>query len=261
VPSGPPAGARADAWRARVFNLSRAGVGLVLERQFDPGDVLAIDLPVRPPDGSKTVLARVAHATPGPGGTWLVGGAFLRQLDSAVLQVWIAGPTAAGGTSGAVWVRLAPDQSALCKVHGDGSVELWRARVVDVSPGGLGLLAPRAVREGTSLAVELPASGSRPARQLLARVAHLAEQADGTWLLGCEVPEGPDGEGQGGLPSYGGPAAANPLAGASPLVAETDPELAGLCAAWPALPRPVKAAIRALVAATPDTPDGGVDAR
>ncbi len=90
-------------------------------------------------------------------------------------------------------------------------------------------------------------------------MAHLAEQADGTWLLGCELAERPDGEEA--LPACAGQAAANPPAGAAPPVPETDPELARLCAAWPALPGPIKAAIRALVAATPGTPDGGVDAR
>src|SRR5262245_61932127 len=80
------AGTRADAWRARVFNISTAGVGLVLDGRCEPGTVLAIDLSGAAADGPKTLLARVIHATPGPGGTWLVGGSFLRRLDGEALQ-------------------------------------------------------------------------------------------------------------------------------------------------------------------------------
>src|SRR2546423_15005774 len=69
------AGTRADAWRARVFNISTAGVGLALDGRCEPRTVLAIDLPRAAPGGPRTALARVIHAPPGPRGEWLGGGA------------------------------------------------------------------------------------------------------------------------------------------------------------------------------------------
>src|SRR5690348_5736017 len=63
------AAARADAWRARVFNISTAGVGLVLGCRVEPGTLLALDLPNPAAGCSRTLMARIIHTTPGPGGT------------------------------------------------------------------------------------------------------------------------------------------------------------------------------------------------
>jgi hypothetical protein len=161
----PAAAPRAGAWRARLFNVSAAGVGLVLARPFEAGTVLAIDLPGASA-GPRTSLARVIHATPGPAGEWLVGGVFLRQLDADTLRAGRTGPVRPGETGSGVWVRVAADMPT-----------------ADVA-----------------VAAE-PAGAVRP---------HAPQPAP-----------------------------------------EPDPDLARLCSAWPALPGPTKAAILALVAATP----------
>jgi PilZ domain len=242
------AGARADAWRGRVFNISTAGVGLVLDRRCEPGAVLAIDLPGAASGHPRTLLARVIHATPGPGGTWLVGGSFLRRLDAEALQAWGAGRTPPAGDDRGVWVRFPPEVSVLCQAHGDGAAEPWRARVLDRSPGGLGLLAPRPVREGAHLAVEFSAEGGQPPQRLLVRVAHLEEQTDGAWLLGCRFAGGPGEESQGALPPARPPAPSHPTDVPKPAPAH-DPDLTRLCSAWPGLPGPIQVAILALAAA------------
>jgi hypothetical protein len=59
-------------WQGLVKDVSRSGLGLLLDRRFEVGTVLTIDLPLDP-HCSYMVLARVAHATAQPEGDWLVG--------------------------------------------------------------------------------------------------------------------------------------------------------------------------------------------
>jgi hypothetical protein len=49
------------------------------------------------------------------------------------------------------------------------------------------LLAKRPCPEGSSLSVDLPASGDQPATSILVRVVSAAEELDGRWSLGCAV--------------------------------------------------------------------------
>ncbi len=60
---------------AKIKNVSLEGVGLLLSRRVEPGELLAVTL-ANPSKGfAKTVLVRVAHAQVQPGGC-LVGGNF-----------------------------------------------------------------------------------------------------------------------------------------------------------------------------------------
>jgi hypothetical protein len=66
-----------------------------------------------------------------------------------------------------------------------GGAICWGGTIHDVSTGGLGLTLCYPFRPGTHLAIDLQTAHGQ-ARTLLARVAHVRDQADGTWLLGCE---------------------------------------------------------------------------
>src|SRR3954454_20417561 len=68
-PDGPRLG-------ARVRDVSRGGIHLVLDRPFEPGELLSVELPAaegRPPS---TVLACVVRAAEAEGGAWSVGCTF-----------------------------------------------------------------------------------------------------------------------------------------------------------------------------------------
>jgi hypothetical protein len=62
----------------------------------------------------------------------------------------------------------------------------WKARVPDISAGGVGLLVKRPIPPGTDLLVELVSTwpDSRP-RPLTARAVHATRQSNGDWLIGC----------------------------------------------------------------------------
>ena len=60
---------------ARVRDVSLEGLGLVLIRKIEIGSLLAVSLANPANNFVKTVVVKVAHVTPVPGG-YLVGGAF-----------------------------------------------------------------------------------------------------------------------------------------------------------------------------------------
>src|SRR5262249_10804157 len=57
--------------QGRLRNVSKTGIGLVVDRCWTPGTVLMLQLPAA--EDLRLVRARVVHATPQPGGCFLVG--------------------------------------------------------------------------------------------------------------------------------------------------------------------------------------------
>jgi hypothetical protein len=79
-----PVAAREDhdvKWPAVVRDVSTRGVGLVLGRRFERGTALAIEIPKIGAYPGDTLLAKVIHATPLGGGTWLLGCRFVSDLS------------------------------------------------------------------------------------------------------------------------------------------------------------------------------------
>jgi len=72
--------------RAWVLNLSRAGVGLHMARNLEPGTLLVIQLKGNGGGKSYELAAQVAHATPQLDNEWLIGCAFLRPLSEQDLD-------------------------------------------------------------------------------------------------------------------------------------------------------------------------------
>jgi hypothetical protein len=60
----------------------------------------------------------------------------------------------------------------------------WGAMIRDISAGGIGLTLCYPFKPGTYLAIDVQ-SPEAPG-PLLGRVVHVADQADGTWFIGCE---------------------------------------------------------------------------
>jgi PilZ domain len=69
----------ADFGPAKIRNLSMEGIGLLVSRRIEPGTLLAVTLSNPARAFAKTVLVRVVHTTPQPGGC-LVGGTFSTPL-------------------------------------------------------------------------------------------------------------------------------------------------------------------------------------
>ena len=69
-----------DFGAVRIKNVSTEGIGLIVSQQMERGLLLAVSLANRSKSFAKTMLVRVMHCTPQPGGTYLVGGTFETPL-------------------------------------------------------------------------------------------------------------------------------------------------------------------------------------
>jgi hypothetical protein len=73
----------------RVKNISTDGIGLISSQALEAGLLLAVNLVNPTKDFSKTILVRVVHSTPQPGGTYLIGGIFNTALTYEELCVLV----------------------------------------------------------------------------------------------------------------------------------------------------------------------------
>lgn len=118
---------------ARVRNISRSGINLIVPRGFEPGGMLSIDLP--DPDGksSYTVLACVVHASALPDGQWSVGCTFSQELTDAELRAFGGQrqkPDAPDDQR--TWVRFACRVRARCQVVKATPEPAWPVEVLDI---------------------------------------------------------------------------------------------------------------------------------
>lgn len=81
-----------NTWDARVIDISRTGVGLLLGRRFEPGTLLTFRLEGRTEGQSYNAIARVVHATRQVEGGWLLGCVLLDPLDESQLRAFRAAP-------------------------------------------------------------------------------------------------------------------------------------------------------------------------
>jgi hypothetical protein len=72
-----------------------------------------------------------------------------------------------------------------CHPLGGERSDFWRAKVKDISAGGMGLFLRRRFEPRTVLVIGLENPELGFARTLLCRVVHATPQPNGTWYLGC----------------------------------------------------------------------------
>jgi len=82
----PLGGARGLQWPGEVRNLSAGGIALRLERRFEPGTVLAMDVQGRDESILRTLFARVMHVMLQNDDSWLLGCAFTNPLSEEDLK-------------------------------------------------------------------------------------------------------------------------------------------------------------------------------
>jgi hypothetical protein len=73
-------------WSGTIADASIGGVGLILERRFEKGTGLAIELPGHDKNDSDVVLAKVMHVSRRSDNTWMMGCQFLSELSEDELQ-------------------------------------------------------------------------------------------------------------------------------------------------------------------------------
>lgn len=73
-------------WVARIQDICREGVWLLLMRRFETGTLLRLEVPGKSAEKPLLVQARVIHVVPYPNGSFGLGCAFLRELNEEELK-------------------------------------------------------------------------------------------------------------------------------------------------------------------------------
>ena len=170
---------------ARVQNISRGGINLLLDRGLQTGSLLCVELPGPSAHASYTVLAYVIHARSRPGGQWALGCAFARELSDLDLEAFGAQRVRSNVPDQRHWVRFPCSLKALYHPVTTGQVKKWPAKVVDISANGIGLMVAQPVDAGALLSVELEGATPQAARVMLACVARVNRESGEERLLGC----------------------------------------------------------------------------
>ncbi|MBI3407712.1 MAG: PilZ domain-containing protein [Planctomycetes bacterium] len=179
----PLADEKCEPWRAGIRDVSSIGVGLVLPGPVDAGTLLHVELSNKHGAKIRPLLARVVHSEQEGEGSWLVGCAFLSELDESQLRSFQAQRVRPARQDGRRWIRFPCHVETVCYTSETVPGERRSARILNVSAGGIGLLLPCQFSEGTLLQLEIP---SEAARLALIRVIRVVEHSAGGWFLGCE---------------------------------------------------------------------------
>jgi hypothetical protein len=135
---------------------------------------------------TRQVLARAVHVQEWPGRGWLIGCAFAKELDEASLRLLRAERVEPSGGDARRWVRFPCNVETVCQTCETMPGEQRPARILNVSPGGVGLLLPCEFAAGTLLSLEMPAPNGGAPRPALVRVVRALPNGPAGWFLGCE---------------------------------------------------------------------------
>jgi c-di-GMP-binding flagellar brake protein YcgR len=169
---------------AKVLDVSLGGVKLVVDRRFEPGALISLDLPGDDPT-SVSALACVVRAEEQPNAEWVLGCTFSRELDAADLRrfgIAKAKPVLPDQRS---WFRIECN-IRVAYLETNANKPAWHeAQVANISAGGVALLVDRDVPNGTMLTLDLLTSAGERVTTILACVVHISVLPDGARVLGC----------------------------------------------------------------------------
>jgi hypothetical protein len=169
----------------RVLDISRGGIKLRVNQPFEPGALLSVDLPGENGTSSSTVLAYVVRVAAQPGSEWSVGCTFATELGDEDLQLFGAKRQKAPEPDQRTWVRFSCNARASFQVMRGHEPQALPAKVLNLSPTGICLLAGLAVDVGSLLSVELHGARGQAALTIMASVVRVTAQAGNEWGLGC----------------------------------------------------------------------------
>jgi hypothetical protein len=170
---------------AFVRNISLGGTNLLSEQPFEPGQMISLELPRLGTPARTNVLACVVHCAPEKEGQWSLGCTFSRELPDEDLEAFGARRDPGFPPDKRQWKRFQTDLTAAFQLAATDDQTSHPAKVLDVSPSGVGLLADRFVENGSLLSVALHNARGTTERTMLACIVHVLQQTDGKWALGC----------------------------------------------------------------------------
>jgi hypothetical protein len=110
------------------------------------------------------------------------------SLEAAVLQPSNLGQVKNENTNQVerrAWVRYPCDWESACQpLAGTRGIQ-WQGKIRNLSCGGVAITLARRFEVGTILAIGVQGQAEQVLGTVVARVAHVSTQADGSWLHGC----------------------------------------------------------------------------
>ncbi|MBI3412406.1 MAG: PilZ domain-containing protein [Planctomycetes bacterium] len=170
---------------ARVKDISRGGVSLLVGKTFPAGELISLEFPHTGNHETHTVLACVIRVTAEGPGQWAIGCVFSQELTQEDLESFGAKKVRHAPTDKRTWMRFPTDRPATYQKVGDPQNTTYSAQVINLSANGIGLAVSDAVDAGALLSVELQGAEGTAARTMLACAVHVTSQARGSWALGC----------------------------------------------------------------------------
>lgn len=179
-----PAGSGSDtALLARIRNVSRGGLMLLVNRRIEAGELLGIELPGDDAQAHGTVLVCVLSVNAVAENEWSLSCSFSAELNERDLQLFGVTASQGGESEQRTLVRYA------CKAHCVyeiiGGTERGRADVHDLSIGGVVLTTATSITVGSLLNLWLRDDHERPVATMLASVVSARSARDGKCTLGC----------------------------------------------------------------------------
>ncbi len=172
----------ADRLSARVRDISRGGVSLVVSRKFKVGELLSVELPK---DGAThEVLACIVRCEKANDKEWSVGCTFSSELSDDELQGFGARRRPHDPADNRRWVRYECDVHATYELI-TAAGEKHPAQVLNISASGVGLVVSRHVEPGALLNVELQSPEGKTLHTMLACVVHVNPRSNSQFALGC----------------------------------------------------------------------------
>jgi hypothetical protein len=85
------------------------------------------------------------------------------------------------------WVRYPCELDSSCQPLAGSRGSQWPGKIRNLSRGGVAVTLSRRFEIGTILAIDVQGQAESVIGTVLARVARVALQEDGSWLLGCAL--------------------------------------------------------------------------
>ncbi len=182
LPAGQP---HTEQFSARVRDISRGGINLIVSRELQPGELLSLELPHRDDQPGHCLLVCVVRVEPASQGEWALGCLFSEELEHDELEIFGALRQETPPSDQRIWQRFPCNLEATIQAISPEDANPVPAQVLNVSARGIGLLVKQPTTTGALINVALQGGAGKGQRTILACVVHITSHDEGVWALGC----------------------------------------------------------------------------
>jgi hypothetical protein len=170
---------------AQVIDISLGGIVLAVSQRFESGTLLRVEIQGGGGDRAVCLYARVIQITHRTGGSYMLSCCFARELSDEELRLFGAERVRPKDSDVRAWVRFPVDGETTIQAVVTQEQERCRAKILNISAGGVAILAPRPIEMSTMLNLDLATADGQNLRSVKARVVHIAPRGENQWVLGC----------------------------------------------------------------------------